>query len=63
MIGGKEDKEKEPINIEFGEQKQILIIMKLLLTWNDRICKKKKLLKLTSLKAYKCKLMKKIPKK
>ena len=33
----KDKEEKEPINIELTEQKQILIIMKMLLTLNDQI--------------------------
>ena len=31
------EKEKEPINIELTDQKQILIMMKILLTLNDQI--------------------------
>ena len=31
------EEEKEPINIELTEQKQILIMMKMLLTLNDYI--------------------------
>ena len=36
-----DEEEKEPINIELTEQKQILIMMKMLLTLDDRVCKKK----------------------
>ena len=32
-----DEEEKEPINIELTDQKQILIIMKMLLTLNDQI--------------------------
>ena len=49
----KEDEEKEPIDIVFTEQKQILIMIKILLTLNDRMYTKKTrkiLLWLTSLK-------------
>ena len=32
-----DEEEKEPINIELTDQKQILIMMKMLLTLNDQI--------------------------
>ena len=32
-----DEKEKEPINIEFTEQKSILIVIKMLLTLNDQM--------------------------
>ena len=49
----KDEEEKEPINIELTEQKQIHIMMKMLLTLNDKMDKEKTrkiLLWLTSLK-------------
>ena len=61
-----DEEEMEPINIELTYQKQILIMMKMLLTLNDQMCKKKTRkisLWLTSVRACKSKLMrKKIPK-
>ena len=47
-----DEKEKEPINIELTDQKQILIMMKMLLTLNGLVEQKnmKILLCLTSLK-------------
>ena len=36
-----EEEEMEPINIDLTEQKQILIIMKMLLALNDQVYKKK----------------------
>ena len=60
-----DEEEKEPINIELTEQKQILIMMKMLSTLNDQVYKKKMrkiLLWLTSLRTCKSKLMKKLKK-
>ena len=54
------DEEKEPINIEFSEQNADPEMIKMLLTLNDQMLKKKKrkiLLWLTSLRACKSKLM------
>ena len=36
-----DEEEKEPIDIELTDQKQILIMMKMLLTLNDQMYKKK----------------------
>ena len=58
-----DEEEKESINIEFTEENQILIMMKMLLTLANRVYKKKTrkiLLWLTSLRARKSKLMRKI---
>ena len=38
-----EEEEKEPIDIEFTEQKAGLEMMKILLNLDDRLCKKKKI--------------------
>ena len=58
-----DEEEKESINIEFTEENQIFIMMKMLLTLNDQMYKKKTrkiLLWLTSLRTRKSKLMRKI---
>ena len=55
-----DEKEKKPINIEFNDQNQILIMMKTLLTLSDQVYKKKPrkiLLELTSFRTCKSKLM------
>ena len=57
-----DEEEKEPINIELTDQKQVLIMMKMLLTLNDQMYKKKTkkiLLWLTSVRTCKSKLMSK----
>ena len=61
-LGTNDEEEKKPINIELTDQKQILIMMKMLLTLNDQVYKKKtkKILRwLTSVRACKRKLMRK----
>ena len=58
-----DEEEKDPINIELTEQKQILIMMNMLLTLDDQMYKNKTrkiLFWLTSLRACKSKLIMKI---
>ena len=55
-----DEEEKEPMNIKLTDQKQILIMMKMLLTLNDQVYKKKTkkmFLWLTPISACKSKLM------
>ena len=61
-----ENEEKEPIDIEFTEQKTAPDNNEIILTLNDRMYKRKTrkiLLRLTSLRAYKSKLMMKFSQK
>ena len=61
-----DEEEKKPINIKLTEQKQILIMMKILLTLNERIVQEgewKILPRLTSLRAYESMPMRKFSQK